>query len=172
MSRGWLLAPLAVVMGCSTVPPPPPPPVVVATPVVAPAPSVLLLALADRLFVQGDYTRAREAYSDFARRYPDEPAAARALGTRDVLDLLGTTRNEVSRLDAEIGLMREQSQATERDLERLRQDLGARAAELARVRKELGEPQAELTRLLAEAEQLRADLEMLKSVDLRLERRR
>jgi TolA-binding protein len=172
MSRAWWVGMLALVTGCVTAPPPPPPPrEAPAAPAAAPAPSVLLLSAADLLFAQGDYARAREAYSDFVRRYPDDAAASRAYETRDVLDVLGATREEVSRLEAQVRDMREQAEATARDLERLRRDLGARQAELARVRQELGERQAELARLNAEAEQLRADLEKLKSVDLRLERR-
>jgi TolA-binding protein len=172
MRRAWWLGVLALATGCVTAPPPPAPPREAPAPAAAPAPSALLLAAADRLFAEGDYPRAREAYSDFVRRYPDDVAASRAYETRDVLDVLAASRDEVSRLDAEVRRMRDQAEAAERDLERLRRDLGVRQAELARVRQELGERQAELARLNAEAEQLRADLEKLKNVDLRLERRR
>lgn len=172
MSRGRWLAILVLVTGCAAAPAPPVARVA-PSPVPGPPPlSALLLGRADSLFAQGDYARALEAYSDFARQYPDDGATARVIATRDALDVLGATREEVIRLNAEVAYLREQAHDTAHDLERLRRELGARAAELGRVRQELGERQAELARLLAEVEQLRADLERLKSVDLRLERRR
>ena len=174
MRRGWWLA-FGLAIGCAT---PTPAPTVTPAPASAPAPtpmpkpSSLLLTHADRLLVQGDYDQARQAYSDFARQYPDDGATPRVVATRDVLGTLATARDELTRLDAEVLGMKAQAQDTERELDRLRRDLAARAAELARVQKELAERQAELARLIGEAEQLRTDLEKLKSVDLRLERRR
>jgi chromosome segregation ATPase len=120
----------------------------------------------------GDYAQAQQAYADFARQYPEDGAAVRVAAVRDVLAALAAARDEADRLNDEMLHLREQAQETNRDLERLRRELGARAAELARARQELTERQAELTRQLAEVEALRADLEKLKSVDLRLERRR
>lgn len=172
MRHGWWLA-AGLIIGCAT-PPLPPAPMVIPAPAPAPMPkpSALLLDRADDLLVQGEYDQARQAYSKFAREYPDEGATPRVLAARDVLGTLAAARAEVVRLDAEVLRMKEQAQDTERELDRLRRDVATRAGELARVRQDLGERQAELARLLAEAEQLRTDLEKLKSVDLRLERRR
>jgi TolA-binding protein len=170
MRRAWWFLGLAMLTGCATVapgpapPPPPPPP--------APSPSSLLLARADRLLVQGDYDEARRAYGDFASQYPDDGATPRALATRDALDVLAASGEELARINADAAQLRQQIEGSERELARLRRDLSARDSEVARVRQELAERQAELTRLSTEAEKLRADLEKLKNVDLRLERRR
>jgi tetratricopeptide (TPR) repeat protein len=167
MSRASQVAALALLAGCATAPtalPPAPPP--------APTPAALLLARADSLLERGDYQQAQEAYGDFARQYSDDSAAPRAVATRDLLASLATANREALRLNAEALRLREQTADAERDLGRLRRDLGAREGELARMRQELAERQAELGRLVAETEQLRGDLEKLKSVDLRLERRR
>jgi chromosome segregation ATPase len=166
MSGAWRVTALALLAGCATAPAVPPP----AAPV--PTPSALLLARADGLLAGGEYEQAQEAYGDFARQYADDSAAPRALATRDLLASLRTANREVFRLNAEALRLLEQSVDAERDVGRLRRDLGTRESELARMRLELAERQAELGRLVAEAEQLRKDLEKLKSVDLRLERRR
>lgn len=165
MRSGWWPPAIMLMTGCATVPPAPVPPP-------SPSPSFILLARADGLLVQGDYEQALQLYADFARQYPDDSAAPRARATRDVLGSLAETNREMARISSEVRRMKEQAQNTERELDRLRRDLGTREAELGRVRQELGERQAELARLLTEAEQLRTDLEKLKSVDLRLERRR
>lgn len=165
MRRSWWPPAIVLMTGCAAVPPAPAPPP-------SPSPSSILLTRADGLLVQGDYEGAEHAYTDFARQYPDDTAAPRARATRDVLQSLAGANHEVVRINADVLRMREQAQDTERELDRLRRDLGTRETELARARQELGERQAELTRLLTEAERLRTDLEKLKSVDLRLERRR
>jgi septal ring factor EnvC (AmiA/AmiB activator) len=128
-------------------------------------PSVFLLAEADGLLADGNYTEAVPAYQEFLRVFPDDAAASRVRATLSVLSSLVATTAEVIRL-------RDQTEGTERDLARARRDLTARQTELTRLRQELAERQAELARLTAETEGLRADLERLKSVDLRLERPR
>ena len=173
MTRGGWLAGLALLAGCVSAPSSPPPTVVSVPPApLAPTPSSVLLARADRSLASGEYAQARQAYADFARQYPEDGAAPRVMAARDLLDTIAAAREEIGRMNGEILRMREQAQDADRDLDRLRRELGTRAAELTRVRQELGERQAELARQLAEVEALRADLEKLKSVDLRLERRR
>lgn len=163
--RPWWVPALAVLAGCTAVAPRPAPPP-------APTASSILLASADGLLVRGDYNQARQAYAEFARQYPDDGATARARATRDVLDVLIATREEVARIDEEMLEVKEQVEAGERELAHVRRNLSTRDTELVQVRQVLAERQAELARLRAEAEQLRADLEKLKDVDLRLERRR
>lgn len=151
-----------------------PAPVSVTTPAPVPAPpeapvpvmpSTLLLAEADGLLAEENYEDAVHAYGDFLRRFPEDAAAPRVRATREVLSSLVAT-------NAEVVLLREQTQVAERDLVRLRRDLSLRQTELGRLRQELADRQAELARLTEESDSLRLDLERLKSVDLRLERPR
>jgi TolA-binding protein len=143
-------------------PAPAPPPPAVPAPI---APSVALLKQADGLLQRGSYEDAIRAYGDFLHQSPEDSAAPRVRATRDALAGLVAHQAEVARL-------REQAEAAERELVRLRRDLAGRQAELGRLRQELAERQAEVARVSEENENLRSDLERLKSVDLRLERRR
>jgi TolA-binding protein len=129
------------------------------------SPAATLLREADRLLEAGSYPDAVGAYGQFLQAFPEDAAAPRARATRDLLAGWVATQIELARL-------REGAEATERELARLRRDLSGRQAEVGRLRQELTERQAEATRVSEENENLRSDLERLKSVDLRLERRR
>ena len=106
--------------------------------------SAALLARADRLADRQQYEPALRAYDEFLASYPDDPAAPRALKTRETIASIVTARAELARLRAELA--------------GLRAELSARDGELARLRQE--------------TERLRADLEKLKEVDLNLERKK
>lgn len=103
-----------------------------------------LLARADRLADRQQYAPALRTYDEFLTRYPTDPAATRALKSRDTIASIVTARAE----------------------------LAARDAQLAKLRGELAARDAELAKLRQESERLRADLEKLKEVDLNLERKK
>jgi hypothetical protein len=103
-----------------------------------------LLARADRLADRQQYDPALRIYDEFLTRYPADPAAPRALKSRDTIASIVTARAE----------------------------LAARDAQLAKLRGELAARDAELAKLRQESERLRADLEKLKEVDLNLERKK
>jgi hypothetical protein len=103
-----------------------------------------LLAHADRLADRQQYEPALRAYDEFLSRYPGDPAAPRALKSRDAVASIVTASAELARL---------------------RSELAARDAELAAR-------DAELVKLRQLTERLRADLEKLKEVDLNLERKK
>ena len=103
-----------------------------------------LLARADRLSDRQQYEPALRSYDEFLATYPGDPAAPRALKSRDTIASIVTARAELARL---------------------RSELAARDAELSRLRQES-------ERLRQESERLRADLEKLKEVDLNLERKK
>lgn len=106
--------------------------------------SAALLDRADHLAARGDYAAAVRVYDEFLDKYPDDPAAVRALTSRDTAASILTARDEIARL---------------------RVRLEDRDGEAGRLRQEI-------ERLRAEADRLRADLEKLKRLELELERRR
>jgi HAMP domain-containing protein len=129
MRRAWL-AVLLLVAGCATGP--------------FARPSTTMLAKADRLATEGDYRSAIVAYDAFLAQYSDDSNAPRARMSREAVASVLTTRDEVGRLQQELG----------------------------RVREELAKREGDLTRVRQEADRLRADLERLKQIDLQLEKRK
>ena len=114
-------------------------------------PAALLLVRADRAADELRFRQALALYDEFLTRYPEDPAAARALESRDTVAAIVTTREELARLRSEL-------RARESEVTKLREDV-------ARLRQEVMSRQAE-------TDKLRADLERIKLLDLRLERRR
>ena len=113
--------------------------------------SVALLERADHLTGRGHYAAAVRAYDEFLAAHPDDPAAVRALASRDTAAGILVARDEIARL---------------------RVKLESRDGEAGRLRQELTRLTAETERLRAEADRLRTDLEQLKRLDLEQERRR
>jgi tetratricopeptide (TPR) repeat protein len=113
--------------------------------------SVALKEQGDRLIAEGQYAAAVRAYDEFLARYPDNHEAPRVLARRDAIAGLLGAREEIARLQGE---------------------LGVRDGELGRLRQEIARLTAESERLRSEADRLRADLEKLKRLDIELERRR
>jgi hypothetical protein len=85
-----------------------------------------LLAHADRLADRQQYEPAIRTYDEFLTRYASDPAAPRALKSRDAVAAIVTARAE---------------------LVRLRSELAARDAELARLRQETERLRADLEKL-------------------------
>lgn len=85
-----------------------------------------LLTRADRLAQRQQYDSSLRVYDEFLARYPDDPAAPRALRSRDAVASIITARAELARL---------------------RQELAARDAELARLRQEAERLRADLEKL-------------------------
>jgi hypothetical protein len=85
-----------------------------------------LLAHADRLADRQQYEAALRTYDDFLTRYTSDPAAPRALKSRDTVASIITARAELARL---------------------RSELAARDAELARLRQETERLRADLDKL-------------------------
>lgn len=106
--------------------------------------STTLLARADRLTDRQQYEPALRMYDEFLTRYPTDPAAPRALKSRDAVASIIMARAELATARAEVA--------------RLRAEVAARDTEMAKLRQE--------------TERLRADLEKLKEVDLNLERKK
>jgi len=104
--------------------------------------SSTMLAKADRLTADGDYRSAVAAYDAYLAQYSGDSQAVRA--RRDAVASIMTTRDEIVRLNQELG----------------------------RVRDELAKRDADVARLRQESEKLRADLERLKQIDLQLEKRK
>src|SRR5262249_50761367 len=101
--------------------------------------SSTMLAKAARLTADGDYRSAAAPHD----AYPaDDSQSVRA--RRDAVASIMTSRDEIARLNQELG----------------------------RIRDELAKRDADVTRLRQEAEKLRADLERLKQIDLQLEKRK
>jgi len=104
--------------------------------------SSTMLAKADRLTADGDYRSAVAAYDAYLAQYSDDSQSVRT--RRDAVASIMTSRDEIARLNQELG----------------------------RVRDELAKRDADVARLRQEAEKLRADLERLKQIDLQLEKRK
>ena len=104
--------------------------------------SSTMLAKADRLTADGDYRSAVAAYDAYLAQYADDSQSVRA--RRDAVASIMTSRDEIARLNQELG----------------------------RIRDELAKRDADVTRLRQEAEKLRGDLERLKQIDLQLEKRK
>jgi hypothetical protein len=86
-----------------------------------------LLARADRLADRHQYDAAIRAYDDFLTRFPDDPAAPRALKSRDTAASIVTARAELTRLraelaarDAELARLRQETERLRADLEKLK----------------------------------------------------
>jgi hypothetical protein len=130
MRRARIVAATALLAGCAGLP--------------IVGPSATMLAKADRLAADGDYPSAIVAYDAFLAQYSTDSKAPRARMSRDAVASVLTTRDELTRLQQELGRMRE--------------ELAKREGDLARVRQE--------------AERLRTDLERLKQIDLQMEKRK
>jgi hypothetical protein len=101
-----------------------------------------IVADADRMARDGDFTGAVAKYDEYLAHYPEGWSAPRARESRDTLAATLTARAEAARLRQEVA--------------RLREELARRETDLVRVRQE--------------AERLKSDLERLKQIDLKLER--
>ena len=104
--------------------------------------SSTMLAKADRLTADGDYRSAVAAYDAYLAQYADDSQSVRA--RRDAVASIMTSRDEIARLNQELG----------------------------RIRDELAKRDSDVVRLRQEAEKLRGDLERLKQIDLQLEKRK
>lgn len=87
-----------------------------------------LLARADRLADGQQYEPAVRTYDEFLTRYPADPAAPRALKSRDTIASIVTARAELARLrgelaarDAELAKLRQESERLRADLEKLKE---------------------------------------------------
>jgi small-conductance mechanosensitive channel len=105
-------------------------------------PGSSIMADADRMARDGDFTAAVAKYDDYLARYPEGWSAPRARESRDTLAATLAARAEAAKLRQEVA--------------RLREELARREGDLGRVRQE--------------ADKLRSDLERLKQIDLKLER--
>lgn len=90
--------------------------------------SASLLARADRLADRQQYAPAVRAYDEFLARYPTDPAAPRALRSRDTLVSIVTARAELARLrsevaarDGELARLRQETERLRADLEKLKE---------------------------------------------------
>jgi hypothetical protein len=90
--------------------------------------SASLLARADRLADRQQYEPAVRAYDEFLARYPTDPAAPRALKSRDTLVSIVTARAELARLrselaarDGELARLRQETERLRTDLEKLKE---------------------------------------------------
>jgi len=90
--------------------------------------SASLLARADRLADRQQYEPAVRAYDEFLARYPADPAAPRALKSRDTLVSIVTARAELARLrselaarDGELARLRQETERLRADLEKLKE---------------------------------------------------
>lgn len=86
-----------------------------------------LLAHADRLADRKQYESALRAYDEFLTRFPGDPAAPRALKSRDAVASIVTARTELARLrselaarDAELAKLRQETERLRADLEKLK----------------------------------------------------
>jgi hypothetical protein len=113
-------------------------------------PAAILLARADRAADELRFRQALAQYDEFLALYPEDPEAARALKSRDTVAAIVITRDELARL---------------------RDTLRAREGEVGKLREEVARLRQELVSRQAESDKLRADLELIKQMDLRLERR-
>lgn len=82
-----------------------------------------LLDRADRQIARGDYASAVRTYDELLARYPDDPAAPRALAARDILGSLLAARDDISRLRKELTVREAELGRIKQDLESLREDL-------------------------------------------------
>ena len=83
----------------------------------------VLLDRADRQIANGDYMAAVRTYDELLARYPDDPAAPRALAARDILGSLLAARDDISRLQKELTAREAELGRIKQDLETLRGDL-------------------------------------------------
>jgi hypothetical protein len=87
-----------------------------------------LLARADRFADRHQYEAALRAYDEFLSRFPADPAAPRALKSRDTVASIVTARSELARLrhelaarDAELAKLRQETERLRADLEKLKE---------------------------------------------------
>ena len=132
----------------------------------------MTVARGDRLATRGDFEGALRAYDDAVTHGADGRAGARARAGQASVGAALAAREETVRLRAELVKREDELTRLRAEVERLGRDLSARDGELTRTRQDLTSRQAELIRVGLEAEQLRLDLEKLKSIEMRLERRR
>ena len=90
--------------------------------------SASLLARADRFADRHQYESALRSYDEFLARYPTDPAAARALKSRDTIASIVTGRAELARLrselaarDGELARLRQETERLRTDLEKLKE---------------------------------------------------
>ena len=132
----------------------------------------MMVARGDRLAVRGDLDSALRAYDDAVARGADGSSGTRARAGQASVGAALAAREESARLRAELVKRENELVRLRAESERLERELAARDGELTRTRQDLTSRQAELIRVGLEAEQLRVDLEKLKSIEMRLERRR
>ena len=85
--------------------------------------SASLLPRADRYADRQQYEPALRDYDEFLARYPDDPAAPRALKTRETIASIVTARAELARLRAELAARDGELARLRQETERLRADL-------------------------------------------------
>jgi hypothetical protein len=85
--------------------------------------SASLLARADRFGDRQQYEAALRTYDEFLARYPSDPAAPRALKSRDTIASIMTARTELARLRAELAARDGELARLRQETERLRADL-------------------------------------------------
>ena len=90
--------------------------------------SASLLARADRFADRQQYEPALRSYDEFLARYPTDPAAPRALKSRDTIASIVTARTELARLrnelaarDGELARLRQETERLRADLEKLKE---------------------------------------------------
>jgi predicted Zn-dependent protease len=83
-------------------------------------PPATLLERADRLVQQGDYASAVRTYDELLAKYPDDPAARRALTSRDAVAGLLEARKELAARDGELTRLRQEVERLREDLENLK----------------------------------------------------
>ena len=90
--------------------------------------SASLLSRADRFADRQQYEAAMRTYDEFLARYPNDPAGARALKSRDTITSIVTARAELARLrselaarDGELARLRQEAERLRADLEKLKE---------------------------------------------------
>lgn len=86
-------------------------------------PPASLLQRADRLVQQGDYASAIRTYDELLAKYPADPAATRALASRDAVAGLLAARGDIARLRQELAAREGELTRLRQELEQLREDL-------------------------------------------------
>ena len=86
-------------------------------------PAAMLLMRADRAADELRFRQALALYDEFLARYPDDVAAPRALESRDTVAAIVTTREELSRLRAELRARELEATKLRDEMNRLRQEL-------------------------------------------------
>ena len=142
-------------------------------------PAAMLLIRADRASDELRFRQALALYDEFLTRYPDDTLAPRALESRNTVAAIVTTRDELTRLraelrtrDSDVTKARDDATRMRDEAAKVRDEAAKLRDEVAKLRDEVARVRQELSMRQAESDKLRADLERMKELDLRLERRR